>query len=98
VNADWFTLSFQFQLPMFKISQVQVGSGIRRVADKNLAWASLGREPRSNVDIITQRSEICRIVLASYYADKGRAGMDADSYWKPRALQIAMTSKSKRMS
>src|SRR5215208_2632834 len=31
------------------------------------------------------------MVFASHHADKGSSGMDANSYWQPRSLRVAMT-------
>jgi hypothetical protein len=41
MHADWLTLSFQVKLTMFQLSEIQIGSGISRVTDQDLARPGL---------------------------------------------------------
>src|SRR5688500_13427193 len=82
---------------MLQVNEIQTGSRVSRVTDQDFARASFGCEPRGNIDIITQRGEISWTILTSYYADKGWAGMDANSHWKPGSLGIAVTCTIKQI-
>src|SRR5574339_201889 len=96
-HADRLTLSLELHLTALQIFQIQPGCLISCITDENLAGSRLGGEPRGDVDMIAQRGEIRRVILATHYTNVGRPRVDADPDREPRPFCLAVSGKLEQL-